>query len=111
MGYAVDTQIDIAGLREKLRLWLEAILPTSGYRDASTAEVWGVWSSYLETRASFITYILNHYDSWHDHYRVTQNYKIEADYTEYDSDNDSHTYGTYNLLTSCLYYLADCRAL
>lgn len=63
MGYTVDTQIDVSGLRTKFQLWLNDILPTSNYRDNTMSELWGVWNTYLTSRANFITELLTEFDN------------------------------------------------
>lgn len=63
MGYAVGSVIDVASFRTKIQSMLESMLPSSGYRDSTSAELYGVWASYLTTRAQFITDLMAIYDS------------------------------------------------
>ena len=68
MAYVVGSTIDAAGFRSRLQSFLNEILPAdANARTSSTAEVWGIWSSYLTNKATFINDLMvNVYDTLAD---------------------------------------------
>jgi len=63
MAVVAGDKIVATEFRAKLVTWLNNNLPTGGYESSTSSLPWGVWSTYLTTKANTVNIVMGLYDT------------------------------------------------